>query len=254
MKENFSDNYVIGFGGEYYTLWEKCHNSDGEVEHLIYVKNISKERSVAEKLFPGVEINETLHGYKYEVREVDPIYKMPNVFKFGRYKGEPIYTEGMEISKVYADYVANMNGWFLTDEDQISAAKVLNESGFYKAEVIKNSDGHVSHISIMSVEEYEEMVENKVKRDNLIDSGSFIIILNRNLSDEGEYFDNDLSIELDFKDFALYSYQGYYYGLPSKNGKGKRVKGKTIKITDFEVVVRENDFAKILVKDWDFVK
>lgn len=181
MKENFSDNYVIGFGGEYYTLWEKCHNSDGEVEHLIYVKNISKERSVAEKLFPGVEINETLHGYKYEVREVDPIYKMPNVFKFGRYKGEPIYIEGMEISKVYAGYVANMIGWFLTDDDQISAAKVLNESGFYKAEVIKNSDGHVSHISVMSVEEYEEMIENKVKRENLIDGDSFSITLNRNL-------------------------------------------------------------------------
>lgn len=249
---NEFENLVIGFGGEYYTLWYKQDNN-----HLTYLKNVSKDRKTAEELYPGVEIDEGLKGYFYEKREYipDPIYTTPNVFKFGMYKGTTIYSEGSEFKDSYVDYVAYVITFFSMEEDILAVEKLLERSGRYKTFIHKDIDGKIVSISCVTIERYKKMLVAEEKLNEflkVVESGdSFVIPMEKNPDGEGCLYGLLDSLTVKFKDYKVCYYNGFEYSLPTINGKGKRVKGKEIKVTKYEY---DSCNKEIVIDTWELVK
>ena len=74
--------------------------------------------------------------------------------------------------------------------------------------------------------------------------------MTRNLNDHG-VIDID-GISYYFNDYVMRDYNGYGYGLPTLNGKAKRVKNKLIEVkVEFGIV---DDWDVWKVTEWSFVK
>lgn len=86
----------IGFADRYYTLWEyeafivplfRDGMGIGSrfEEHYTYIKNISMDREVVEKQYPGIEINPELRGKKTYTTTKESY--APGYLYFGKYSG-----------------------------------------------------------------------------------------------------------------------------------------------------------------------
>jgi hypothetical protein len=76
------DSLIIGFADEFYTLWSQSRVSKS------FIKNISKDINVVKELYPNVEIDLGLRGYKYREYNFDnnrPT-RLDNQFPFGKYQ------------------------------------------------------------------------------------------------------------------------------------------------------------------------
>jgi len=114
---------VIGFGGTYYTLWEKLE----ENLYPYYIKRISKSLEKAKTLYPNAEVDLSLQGQKWEVRPECEKVEIPEThFQFGKYKETPI-AECEDIS--YVD-------WYFVNTQSPEAEKVLIQNGYKKLENI----------------------------------------------------------------------------------------------------------------------
>ena len=77
----------------------------------------------------------------------------------------------------------------------------------------------------------------------------FVVTMEKNLNDMGDYFINDLEITLRFEKYKPGYYRDMVWGLPiDKKGNAKRVKNKQILIEKYEYV--GNNIA--IVKEWRF--
>lgn len=221
----------IGFTNKYYTLWDVCHDvthlDNGvviEKTHCAYIKNISFDRDVAMSKYPGVEVDEDLRGHERSFSYTKEIYP-DDVFRFGRYRGN-------KFSDCH-DY--SYMSWYFT-QTHVTAQEILKpileNNGYYIYK--RNLD---DSYDIMTIEEHNAMLRRDAERDELrkriLETMEFPI--NWNPDEKGYCYDVDSEMSIKFDEVKEYWYDGCPYYLPVLKGKAKRVKRKTIKITDYDV-------------------
>jgi len=223
---NQRKDYIIGFAGTFYTLWnvdiKPSYNHNGEcVGHHInyaYIKNISTDVNKVKSLYPSLDIDVSLNG-KHSFSLFQPIIETfaDDVFAFGKYKGQSI-TSCADIEYVFWAFET---GYF-TDGNKVYAERVLTENGY------RIVDGFV-----YSPDGYEKLMVNLALKETINAGKSFDVLFDSSLNSDGQYIFHGQV--LNFKDFKPMYYNGYEYGLPIINGKAKRIKGKTYRISSYTI-------------------
>lgn len=238
----------IGFANKYYTLWEYNvsyrTNEKGisfKTESYRFLHNASKDKDRALSKYPDAIYDENLrgrhHSWSYEKRIIDY-----NKYHCGKYMGI------MFAASTDYDYMM----WFYNncaiDEQKKIIETVLIPEGY---EVITYTSTNVKQmISPEDVKARKEQEERELYGKTRLAKGiPFVVTMEKNLNDMGEYFIRDLEITIRFKNYKENYYQGYYYGLPLDNkGHAKRVKNKQLLIEKYELI---ND-TTALIKEWRF--
>ena len=232
---------VIGFATQFYTLWEKNVHTKPEIGTFTeyrFVKNISTDLDKVKALYPDVEIDMGLKGNRSFVVYEKTFVKEPNdCFQFGKYKGQKIADS--------TDY--NYLAWYY------DAAYCETEDGLVNAECVRVVLEPLGY-SFSDCGRYcfdPETTKYRAERNKAIaeamervKSGNVDFIAEKNLDYEGYIVANE--IEYEFENYKVLNYAGYEYGLPTLKGKGKKIKGKKVVVTDFEVTgdlsVKVKDF------------
>lgn len=211
---------AIGFTNKYFTLW----NVGGE--YPVYIKNISTDENIARAKYPNLEVFMDLKGmhnrYGYKIPEIPPF---DGTFSKGKFKGTLVEgTLNEDYMKWYVE-----NDVYSTKEEREAIVKEVEKFGNWKY----GETGYF--VRIIPQKELDEI--ERVTKEML--SGTFEMFMERNLDEFGKYtyydkFNNWYDIQ--FENFKEMYYAGYYYGLPVLNGKSKRVKNKTLRLTEVEKV------------------
>ena len=238
----------IGFSNKYFTLWEKG------MDHWYYVKNISMDEETAKAKYPGLEVNRNFKGTRPIAFNKVEIPPFDGTFSKGKYKG--IEIDGSQDEEYMKWYVES--GVYSTNEEKEALIKEVEKFGNWKWEVRKydyvDEYGEYRYGSIecfSRVVPQEELNEQERVVNELL-SGNFEMFMEKNLDSYGNYtyydkFDNWYDIQ--FENFKEMYYAGYSYGLPMLNGKSKRVKNKTLRLTEVEKV----DDKKFVVKNFEII-
>ena len=209
----------IGFGDEYYTLWEWG----------VYVKNISKDLETAKREYPDAVV--TLRkGMSWTPSDYGKPEDLPvNLFNFGKYRGEEITTD------IPASYLE----WYwqaveVDDERRQYVESVMEQMG-YVFETIDNTPYNPIHrfhtaeaLALdaaykKSVEEIKALGETVIHVTHNPDCDGFIACDSSS--------DSYRKVGFKFPAVAEYYYDGCPYYMPAVKGKGKRVKGRDLKVT-----------------------
>ena len=223
----------IGFSNKYFTLWDvttttEFKSFDGlhlpyQKTYFHYLQNLSMDEKEAKRkaIFKGVEnfeIDHDLFGRNASFFHKKELFsKIPSdksyFFEFGRKKGEKI----QDCDDF--DYLF----WFFNESQNIHAKARLLENGF------EDFEGQVVHAEHAKKIKLRNLVFSELKSKKEIQ----VEILS-NLNEHG-YF------RFSFKNEVLWGgffgmkkqmfYNGITYFLPIIDGKAKRFKGKTAKLT-----------------------
>lgn len=229
--------YTIGFANKYYTLWDCTTNErtdDRGIRYItysnVYLKNISFDLDKAQKLYPGAPVDESLKGHTRSFNTNKVIYP-DNVFHFGKYCGKR-FDECSDY-----DYMA----WYFQQVDKVQQEElipILEDHGYFtfpyfdmKSYGIETAEEHAAR------EEHDrKLLKEREYVKEYISKGELILDITSNPNEEGEYYDMNSEYTFKFNEVRSNCYQGFEYYLPVMNGKCKRIKNKSIKITDGEIV------------------
>lgn len=231
----------IGFANKYFTLWDVTEHVEDNVHYKTvwtshsFIKNISMDKKTAFSKHPGVPFDETLRGHYASFNsEKKKVWDNVDTFRFGKYEGKLI-AENSD-----TEYLE----WYYTsgcydDEHREFVKNELKRRGYvFETYTYEDTFNHqmCTRERMLSPEQAaERAVENANKEEIkkiLINKENLELIMERNLDDEGDYIINNYLL-YHFNDYVIREYNGYPYGMPSINGKGKRVKGKLITITEY---------------------
>lgn len=243
--------YKIGFFGKFYNLWE--HNveyttNDSNVlyrrESYTYVKILAKDFAKAQAKCPEAVWDETLQGRRKSWTKSDLIVEY-NKFQCGKYKGRML--------SACTDYDYLM--WFYNSVAEPAQKEFILP--ILKGEGYDFIDGSDKLVSPQKLEEYKEQQKVKVKIDARLDNGTpFVITAVKNLNGNGEYYVKDMDILLSFPAHNKMWYEGYSYAFPlDAKGHGKRIKGKQLLITGYDVTTAETEYGEeivVIVNEWKF--
>ena len=225
---------IIGFGGKQYTGWMIYG------DEYVYIRNLGADLEEAKRRWGCDEVDMELHGHRYvpiertAYKEYKEVSYESDCFSYGKYKGEKINKNND------LDYIV----WYFNNlfyegnsERRQNLADRINElnNGRY----VYYNDGFFT--------KDDPWLLIRIKADSMKDaikSHSEITFDNeKNPDSDGMLYYGD--IQFQFESVAKYYYKGFEYYLPVANGKSKRVKGKRITITDYDVqgdVVKINKF------------
>lgn len=231
---------VIGFANKYFTLWDVTEHIEDNGRYKTswcsnsFIKNISMDKETAFAKHPGVPFYESLRGH-YASFNTDKkqIWDNVDTFRFGKYDGELITTNPD------TDYIK----WYYEsdsydDEHREFVKNELKRRGFeFEICSYENSYNQVcTYERMWSPEELVQRDADNAKKEEikkiLTRKENIDVIMDRNLDSEGDYSINNY-LRYHFNDYVVREYNGYPYGMPAIKGKGKRVKGKMITITDY---------------------
>jgi len=240
---------AIGFANKFYTLWEISTSRQSlgngryyQFTRYTYIKNISMDREVAFSKYPGIEFNESLRGKSKSWESCKTIWDNVDTYRFGKY-------QYMKIGNFDLDYLA----WYwdnVYDDHKKYVENILVDNGY----VVENNHGHEIILSPSEVEERNQMKKKFQQQVDLISSSVILYLTpNHNIDYDGYYRDDDLVYH--FQEVKENYYAGTYYYLPVLNGKAKRIKNKTLKITNFTYTINQqlNDI-NIEVLDFEVEK
>lgn len=241
---------VIGFSNRYYTLWEVTeenkdlgNGSHLKITHYYYLKNISFIKKKAMEKYPDAIVNENLRGTTKYFKTEKLIFDTVDTFRFGKYKFNKI-AESEDIS-----YIAWYWDNIFDDAHKNFVTEFLKSKGY---EVRKYSTG-VEYL--MSPEELIEEAKELAVKNSMIkkfqNHEEFSLDIQYNPDFEGEMTIDDIIYQ--FEEVKENCYQGCYYYLPVLNGKAKRIKNKTITITDYDVFNLDDNNVTIIVRIKDFI-
>ena len=238
--------HVIGFSNKYFTLWEKG------IDHWYYVKNISMDEETAKAKYPGLEVNRNFRGTRPIAFTKVEIPSFDGTFSKGKYKG--IEIEGSQDEDYMKWYVESEV--YSTKEEKEAIIKEVEKFGHWKWETTtytyeysEDETREGSFSRFRRIPPKEELIEIERINKELL-SGTFEIFIEKNPDDLGyyTYYDKfNTSYTIQFENVKEMYYNGYTYGLPTINGKAKRVKNKTLKLTDVYV----NDNNIFVVKNFE---
>ena len=223
----------IGFSNKYFTLWEvttttEFKNFDGlhlpyQKTYFHYLQNLSMDENEAKRkaIFKGVEnfeIDHDLFGRNASFFHKKELFsKIPSdksyFFEFGKFQGEPIK------NCTDFDYLF----WFFNESQNIHAKAILLENGFVEFEGQIVHDEHAKKIKLRNL----VFSELKSKKEIQVEILS-------NLNEHGCFrfsFKNEVLWGGFFGMKKQMFYNGITYFLPIIDGKAKRFKGKTAKLT-----------------------
>ena len=241
---------VIGFANKFYTLWEvtseKRFLGNGHsylVTHYQYIKNISYDHDTALAAYPDAEFDESLHGHTHSWESTKEVWDNVDTFRFGKY-------QYMKIGDFDLSYLAWYWDNIYDEAHKAYVENILINNGY----VIEHNHGHSAILSPSEVEERNQ-AEKKFQQELDLISSSLILYLTpmQNVRSDGYYRDGDLVYH--FQEVKENYYAGTYYYLPVLNGKAKRIKNKTLKITNFTYNINKqlNDI-EIEVLDFEIIK
>ena len=226
---------LIGFANQYYTLWEYSREvTTGRSgvryikEQYTYLKNISRDINKVAALYPNIQPDPDLKGHTKSWGRERVEYPV-NVFRFGRY-------EGCRFDEV-TDY--SYMRWYF--EQTFRSAQellkpILEANGYH---VFTYGDGNWG---VETQEEYHQKLERERDRAEMrrtimeaFEAGELVLFIDSNPNSNGEWIEQRSGMTIQFDEVAERDYQGWTYYLPVLNGKAKRVKNKSIKITSAEV-------------------
>ena len=220
----------IGFTNQYYTLWNvsktELHNGYFyyDIYHFNYIQNLSKDMNKAiEKASEmgciDLEVNPDLYGknnHSWTKKEIN--------------KEKLVLTENDHLMSI----LLSNNPENLVEGVRKQALSVLVERGY-----LVDVDGIYTISS-----QVENMKKFRKDREDFINSETLdVFTIEKNPNSMGELFIriNNINYTLNFKVKSQY-YNGITsYLICDKSGKGKRTKGKSIKLTDFRVENKEYD-------------
>ena len=215
---------IIGFGDNYYTLWEQAGNGSP-----VYIKNISKDFETAKSKYPDAEVDLSLKGVCWGSFDSVQKERFDDRFNFGKY-------EGIQFA-ICTDY--NYMKWY--------SERISKDTQEWKnlADVMVAAGYVICDGWIMTKESYEEYMREEAIR------AEFASLIENNLPFEVEFDYNnvefyhcDWSCRFENVKKMGSGYYGYYY-LPMLKGKAKRIKGKTVRMTKYEVKDKE-----IIIKEF----
>lgn len=233
------NNFIIGFSNKFFTLWKiteiKGNDSNNVCYYHEYIKNISFSEDKVKEVYPNIVIDKTINGkhsfysYTKDKNKIDD-----DKFQFGRFVSELINEcKDNEYLKWYFNNCYN-------EKSKAVAADVLISRGW------KLDDN-----DIISPKEIKNMNDEHEYFKSLISSKKIEVEINTNPSEEGIVKIKD-NIFIKFPEVKEMYYNGYFYYMPIVNRKTKRVKNKTIKITEFEYM--EKPYMEIKIKKFEILK
>lgn len=225
---------AIGFGGKFYTLWDirvdtsyyTIMTADGEKSFpssenhsCTYIKNVSFDIVKVKEIYPNLEICEDLKGKNGNFDFIKlPI--LPAIFiNKGKNRGTVI-SQCNDLETLYFSYhnekeVERLNN---IENRLIELGAVYFEDRWY------DTQSEVDVI-IENVDKYKKVTDFYKDFQN---GGDIEVVLDRNLGRNGSISIENINYK--FSEYKEMYYNGYNYALPSINGKGKKVKGKTLKL------------------------
>ena len=249
---------AIGFTNKYYTLWEiwEEHRPLGNgrsyvITHYNYIKNISFDRETAISKYPELPIDETLRGHTRSWNSTKEVWDNVDTFRFGKYCGQKI--EENTDTQYIAWYWENVD----TDHKEF-VEKVLVDRGYEVRErTYHYSTGDSISRYLMSPDALEEERINKEKFNKEVEAvktaTELSFLCEFNPDENGEYWQSGDTIHYHFPEVKENYYNGFTYYLPVLKGKAKRVKNKTIVITEFTYEIFEN-YIDVHIVDFKIVK
>ena len=149
-----TSSIAIGFAKQFFTLWNV--SGDEYRTEYQYVKNISKDENVVKEMYPGVEIDYTLSGGTWIVRETPRYVEQyeSDEFQRGKYSGMKIADcVDYKYMEWYFDMCASQN-----ERELIFA--VLEKVGYRILTNTSNYDGYEHEYNILidpeSAKRYDE--------------------------------------------------------------------------------------------------
>lgn len=240
---------AIGFSNKYYTAWEIYSETETtdygkrEITHYQYIKNLSFDFDTAKSKWDG-DFIEGLRGKSHSFDTEKHIYD-PEVFSFGKYYGTLISE-----NKDY-DYIH----WYynqICEENPTKQMKIikgiLEPLGyvFEKYQCYSPDAWKVIQNYRKEIEETKQRILNK-DIDFIATSN-----LRIDIEDETKGYIEENHICYAFENVKELWYNGWNYGLPTINGKAKRIKNKKIIVTDFEI--KDLEYREVLVKSFKIEK
>ena len=252
----------IGFANVYYTLWDVTsdtiystnangnHFPSGTSTRYTYYQNLSKDEQKAKEKakLKGVielEVDPDLRGKNrswtkttmlpVEPKEVDPL-----VYQFGKYSNEPVNeSNDLDYLKWY---------YYQLPEYPISHVDYPKHNGVVKDRILELSNEHCEYNDeLMLITQRDDIMVGVVNKEFVKEHGYYIGTFERNVDDHGRI--NVDGIDFMFPEVVTRYYQDWEYYLPVKGGKGKRVKGKRIKIYSDGIKDEHN-----IVSDFEIIK
>ena len=240
---------AIGFSNKYYTAWEIYSETETtnygkrEITHYQYIKNLSFDFDTAKSKWNG-DFIEGLRGKSHSFDTEKHIYD-PEVFSFGKYYGTLISE-----NKDY-DYM----NWYYN--------QICVENPTKQMEIIKGILEPLGYVfekyqcyspdAWKVIQNYRKEIE-EAKQRILNKDIDFIATSNLriDIEDETKGYIEENHICYAFENVKELWYNGWNYGLPTINGKAKRIKNKKIIVTDFEI--KDLEYREVLVKSFKIEK
>ena len=248
---------ALGFTNKYYTLWNVNTTTQDLGHGLIrttnlytYLQNVSFDLETARRKFPEAELVEDLRGKTRRWKTYSDVWESVDVFRFGKYKFQNI-AENTDSSYI-AWYWTVING-----EHKEFVTKVLESRGYWVREKYwEKENGEIERQEyLVSSEQLEEERKAELalreKSKEVENATALEFVPTRNVNGVGEYWDGNVIYK--FAGVKENWYQGFPYYLPLLNGKQKRIKNKTIKITQFEPE-QADDKMIIHIQNFEIVK
>ena len=233
--------YRIGFTGKYYKLYEyniiyrEDNGKTYKYECYSFVKVISMSKDKTIKKYPDVPFDEFCNDRRYSTFNKRTLIIKNDKFHCGKYAGK-----NFDMCDDY-DYMK----WFY------NSCATEDQKKFIKQILLDNNYVLVDN-EFYSVEKLEKDANKESQKNKTLEKLSknlpFISSIEKNINTEGDYFDKKLQIKLHFERYKTSYWDDFYYGMPiDSNGNAKRIKGKQIIITKYNV---NNDIVSI--KEWRF--
>lgn len=237
---------VIGFANKFYTLWNVTEETrplgngcNYVITHFTFIKNVSFDKETALKKYPKAKLDESLRGHTVSFNTEKKVWDNVNTFRFGKYFGQKIE----EVDDI--NYIAWYWGSDINWDHKEFVGEVLKKHGYEIHDYTGCSGQYL--VSPEQIIERQKAQEKFNKSLNMAKNGeTFEFVAEYSLNEYGEYREGDVIFEFPFK---LNYYQGYEYGLPLLNGKAKRIKNKTIRVTEYDF---EENGCTIIIKVKNF--
>lgn len=235
---------VIGYNNKFYTLWDVTTSTTelnpGKIRITTtynFIRNLSKIKETAFEMAPGIEFIETLDSRRRCFSTYTTEYTAVDTFRYGKYNGKKI----AEVNDL------GYTSWYwetITDENHKKFVMNYLCANGYETRTCYNEDGTEYEI-LVSPEDIEKEIaaaESVNAAVEKFENGeTFEITPDRNINSDGDLL-GEGRIVYHFNEFK-YIPETYYapgYTLPVLGGHAKRIKNKTVIVTEYTHEIAES--------------
>lgn len=213
-----------------FRVWQKTYY------RYSYIKNIYFDKEKVQSKYPGVEFDESLRGKTISFNSTPvEVWTVNDCFRFGKYKYVNVNDcQDSEYIRWYLNSIEN-NGESNTKHYEF-VKSVLLERGYKMFDgILMNNTEYNRHIETI---EYINKLIDMVREHKPVE-----ITVSYNFDENGYYKDDNGILYQYTSEMKENYYQGFSYYLPILNGKAKRVKNKTLRISGYTIGNNKYNFC-----------